>query len=391
MLGLGWSLVVKLRKILKISKIQNGRNYHVSAKLYQSQGNNSTTILSQYSHSKSLLTTIELAKGVLEGKRSAIAKSITLVESSKKDDRIQAYHLIKYVTQARAEKEKLSTFRVGISGPPGAGKSTFIEALGTYLVPNNNVAVLAIDPSSYVSGGSILGDATRMTNLAHHPNAYIRGSPSRGTLGGVGRNTHEAIVLCESAGYNIVFVETVGVGQSETVVHDMVDMFVLLVSTGAGDELQGIKKGIVELADIILVNKSDGDLAVAARHTKTDYMSAVKVLRQKYEFWKPPVMACSSVTHDGIAEVWDTLTKFRKLMESTGEKEKLRRTQQKQWMWRIAYEELMTSLKSHSRVRRKMTELESKVMQGTITPGWAADELIATFLLPEEDEKNNEQ
>ncbi|RKP35816.1 ArgK protein [Dimargaris cristalligena] len=218
----------------------------------------------------------------------------------------------------------MRSFRIGLSGPPGVGKSTFIEAFGTLLTEQGyRLSVLAIDPSSILTGGSILGDKTRMPNLSRNTNAYIRPSPNRGTLGGVARNTHQSMLLCEAAGYNVCLVETVGVGQSETMVADMVDMFVLLVPPGGGDELQGMKKGIMEIADMVLVNKADGDLLNAARRAQIEYTSALKFMHHRFSSWRPPVLPVSSMQKEGLKEAWSSMLKFKNEFEADGSLEQV--------------------------------------------------------------------
>ncbi|ESO88474.1 hypothetical protein LOTGIDRAFT_193351 [Lottia gigantea] len=276
---------------------------------------------------------------------------------------------------------KQTTFRIGLSGPPGAGKSTFIEAFGKYLTSKNHkVAVLAVDPSSSTTGGSLLGDKTRMPELSCDDNAYIRPSPSCGTLGGVTRTTNEAIVLCEGTGFDVVIVETVGVGQSEFAVADMVDIFCLLIPPAGGDELQGIKKGIVEVADIVIVNKSDGDLIPAARRIQTEYISALKFMRKRSKVWKPKVTRISSFTKDGIPELWDTLSEYRKVMVESTEFTTRRQKQLKIWMWNHIKDNILDVFCENHKVEDKLPMLENLVMKGAVTPGFAADLLLRDFI-----------
>jgi len=261
-----------------------------------------------------------LAEQVRAGDRRALARAITVVESTRSDHRLVATELLDAVLGATG-----AATRVGISGAPGSGKSTFIEALGTNLVAaDHRVAVLAVDPSSARSGGSILGDKTRMEELSRSPQAFIRPSPSGGTLGGVARRTREALLLCEAAGFDVVLVETVGVGQSEVAVAGMVDVFCLLLAPAAGDELQGVKRGIVELADVIVVNKSDGELVTAATRTTADYRNAAHFLRPRHAGWTPRVLQVSAVLGDGIDAVWDAIATLRELLHGTGELARLR-------------------------------------------------------------------
>ena len=274
-----------------------------------------------------------LFQDLIQGNRAALAQSITLIESTLKASKIEAQNLLSLVN-AHVNANHNDTFRIGLSGPPGAGKSTFIEIFGTQLTERGHkVAVLAVDPSSARRGGSLLGDKTRMTELSRNPNAYIRPSPNRGHLGGVARTTNESILLCEAAGYDVVLVETVGVGQSEYLVADMVDAFCLILSPGGGDELQGIKRGIIELCDLVLINKCDGDLVPAGNRTKAEYTSALKLMQPKSEFWRTKVMKMSSKNDKGIDEAWDSLVEFKEVMISNGEFTRLRANQQKAWMW----------------------------------------------------------
>ncbi|XP_063192794.1 methylmalonic aciduria type A protein, mitochondrial isoform X4 [Chroicocephalus ridibundus] len=266
----------------------------------------------------------KLYNGLIQGHRACLAEAITLVESTQSRKKKIAQVLLQKVLSYHREQEKLNqgkplAFRVGLSGPPGAGKSTFIECFGKMLTERKyKVSVLAVDPSSSTSGGSLLGDKTRMTELSRDMNAYIRPSPTRGTLGGVTRTTNEAILLCEGGGYDVVLVETVGVGQSEFAVADMVDMFILLLPPAGGDELQGIKRGIIEMADLVAINKADGDLVVPARRIQAEYVSAMKLLRKRSKVWRPKVMRISAKTGEGISDMWDKMTEFRDLMLTSG-------------------------------------------------------------------------
>src|SRR5829696_4993615 len=256
----------------------------------------------------------ELAQEVIAGDRRALARAITLAESTRPDHRAEAEALLAEVLPRSG-----AAVRVGISGAPGAGKSTLIEALGTHLVAEGQrVAVLAVDPSSTRSGGSILGDKTRMEQLTRSPDAFVRPSPTGGTLGGVARRTREAMLLCEAAGFDVVLVETVGVGQSEVKVAAMVDLFLVIVAPGGGDELQGIKRGIMELADLVVVNKADGDLAPAARQAEADHRHALGLLRPRFEGWRPPVLSCSARTGTGVDAVWAAVLEHRSTLERTG-------------------------------------------------------------------------
>ncbi|XP_074651368.1 methylmalonic aciduria type A homolog, mitochondrial-like isoform X2 [Tubulanus polymorphus] len=288
--------------------------------------------------------------------------------------------LTKVLKRPRTNPDLKNTFRIGLSGPPGAGKSTFIERFGKFLTSQGQkVAVLAVDPSSSTTGGSLLGDKTRMPELSCDMNAYIRPSPTSGNLGGVARSTNEAIVLCEGAGYNYILVETVGVGQSEYAVADMVDMFCLLIPPAGGDELQGIKKGIVEMADVIVINKSDGDLMPAARRIQTEYSSALRLLRLRSKTWRPKVTRISSKTGDGITQLWDIMEDYLEVMTTSGELVHKREKQRTIWMWNQIKDNILHLFQQHPAVRAKYSSLEEKVLSGVITPGFAADVLLKEF------------
>ncbi|CAN9510271.1 unnamed protein product [Ophioblennius macclurei] len=327
----------------------------------------------------------KLYDGLIGGQRASLAESITLVETQHPRKKELAQVLLQRVLAYRTEQEgrnggKPVAFRVGLSGPPGAGKSSFIEVVGKMLTGRGHkLAVLAVDPSSCTTGGSLMGDKTRMTELSRDMSAFIRPSPASGTLGGVTRTTNEAIVLCEGAGYDIVLVETVGVGQSEFAVADMVDMFVLLIPPAGGDELQGIKRGIIEKADLVVVTKSDGDLVVPARRIQAEYTSALKLLRKKSKSWNPKVVRASSHTNEGIPEVWAKIESYRDGMLSSGELQLRRRAQQKVWMWSLIQENVLCHFQSHPGVREALPRLEERVTQGVISPGLAADVLLKAF------------
>ncbi|XP_005525657.1 PREDICTED: methylmalonic aciduria type A protein, mitochondrial [Pseudopodoces humilis] len=326
-----------------------------------------------------------LYHGLIQGHRACLAEAITLVESTQSRKKKVAQVLLQKVLSYHREQEKLNqgkplAFRVGLSGPPGAGKSTFIECFGKMLTERKHkVSVLAVDPSSSTSGGSLLGDKTRMTELSRDMNAYIRPSPTSGTLGGVTRTTNEAILLCEGGGYDVVLVETVGVGQSEFAVADMVDMFILLLPPAGGDELQGIKRGIIEMADLVAINKADGDLVVPARRIQAEYVSAMKLLRKRSKVWRPKVMRISAKTGEGISDMWDKMTEFRELMLTSGELVAKRRKQQKVWMWNLIQENMLEHFRSHLAVKDKIPLLEEKVLKGVLSPGLAADLLLKAF------------
>ena len=281
------------------------------------------------------------------GDRRALARAITLVESTRPDHRDAATALLANLT---AEGD--NTIRVGISGVPGVGKSTFIERLGNHVIDEGHrVAVLAVDPSSTVSGGSILGDKTRMPELTAREEAFIRPSPAGKTLGGVTRRTREAILLCEAAGFDVVIVETVGVGQSETAVADMTDMFVLLLLPGGGDELQGIKRGIIELADLVVVNKADGEMVQAAGRAAADYQNALQFMRPRQDDWEVPVQTCSALTGANIAEVWSTIREFHREMSTRGAVAERRAEQARSWMWSEAAESLLDEVRGHPEIK----------------------------------------
>ena len=318
----------------------------------------------------------ELATAVCAGDRRALARAITLVESTRSDHRGDAARLLAAIMPATG-----GAVRVGISGAPGAGKSTFIEALGMHLVRSGHrPAVLAVDPSSTRTGGSILGDKTRMEELGRTPQAYIRPSPSSGSLGGVARRTREALLLCEAAGFDVVLVETVGVGQSEVAVAGMVDLFLLLLAPAGGDELQGVKRGIVEMADVIVVNKADGDLWPAATRTAADYANAAHFMRPRSSAWQPRVLSCSALLQEGIDAVWSTIVEHRAALEGVGEIATLRADQASQWMWSEISESLVERLRADADVATRIDVLDREVRAGTMAPTAAAQEILAGFL-----------
>jgi LAO/AO transport system kinase len=315
-----------------------------------------------------------LAQGVLDGDRRSLARAITLAESTRPDHRADAEALL-----ATLLPHTGGAVRIGISGAPGAGKSTFIEALGMHVVEREHrVAVLAVDPSSTRSGGSILGDKTRMEQLTRSPDAFVRPSPTSGTLGGVARRTREVLLLCEAAGFDVVLVETVGVGQSEVAVAAMVDLFLVLVSPGAGDELQGIKRGIMELADLVVVNKADGDLAPAAHATAADYANALHLVRPRTPSWSPRVLTSSALTGTGIAEVWGAVGDYRRAVAA--ELVAQRADQARAWMWSEVTDALVDSLRADPDVAALATRLETEVAQGLATPTAAALQLLGRYL-----------
>ncbi|MEQ8719373.1 MAG: methylmalonyl Co-A mutase-associated GTPase MeaB [Acidimicrobiales bacterium] len=322
-----------------------------------------------------MTTAADYVDGVLAGDRTWIGRAITLVESTRADHRQLASEVLAGLVTHSGDAH-----RVGITGVPGVGKSTFIDALGSQLTgAGHRVAVLAVDPSSTVSGGSILGDKTRMARLSVDPAAFIRPSPAAGTLGGVTRTTRETMVVLEAAGHDVVLVETVGVGQSETVVASMVDMFCVLALPGAGDELQGIKKGVLELADMIAVNKADGPGVTAARQAVRDYRAALRLLRPTSPSWDPPVLACSALTGDGLDDFWETVERHRETLTGTGEFDERRRRQQLQWMWSMVEDRLVERLRADPAVAAVVARVEPGVMEGTKAASVAAEEILSAF------------
>lgn len=317
-----------------------------------------------------------LAKGVLDGNRRALARAITLIESTRTDHRAAASALLQRLTPHAGD-----SVRLGISGVPGVGKSTFVEALGNHVIDaGHRVAVLTVDPSSAISGGSILGDKTRMEELSRRREVYIRPSPSGNTLGGIARRSREAMLLCEAAGFDVIIVETVGVGQSETRVAEMTDMFVLLLLPGGGDELQGIKRGIMELADLVLVNKADGDLQAAARRSMAEYRGALQLLHPRSANWKVTVRTCSARDGTGIAETWKTVLSYRDTLQASGEFDTRRAAQARAWMWSEVNDSLVTALQGDPEVRRQIPALEAAVTAGRLPPTLAARQLLELFL-----------
>lgn len=314
-----------------------------------------------------------LAAGVRARDRRALAKAITLVESVRADHQGAAQRLLELVLP-----ETGAAVRVGVTGVPGAGKSTFIEALGLYLIEQGKrVAVLAVDPSSARSGGSILGDKTRMSRLSVMPEAFIRPSPSGGSLGGVARRTREAMLVCEAAGYDVILVETVGVGQSEFTVASMVDFFLVLMLPGAGDELQGIKKGILEIADALAVNKCDGDNVRRAQHAAAEYTGALRLFRHVSANWDPPVLTVSALEASGMDRIWATIEEHRARLTASGELAARRRAQQHDWLWSMLRDGLEEHFRGREDVRRLLPELEAAVVAARITPTEAARRLLA--------------
>ena len=318
---------------------------------------------------------VSLIEGIRAGDRRSLARAITFAESTRAEHRVIADAVLEAVLPATG-----NAVRIGISGPPGVGKSTFIEAFGKHIInQGHQLAVLAVDPSSRRTGGSILGDKTRMGELVNRPEAFIRPSPGGTQLGGVARRTREAMLLCEAAGFDVVVVETIGVGQSEVAVSDMVDLFALLVSPGGGDELQGIKRGIMELADLVIVNKADGDLAAAAARTRGDYASAVHLLRPKWNAWSTEVLACSALNGIGVSEVWDAVTAFRTAVTADGELLEARSAQATAWLWSEIGDTLIDRFRSDAKVATLLSGIETSVAAGQITPAKAALQLLEAF------------
>jgi LAO/AO transport system kinase len=312
-----------------------------------------------------------LANDLRAGNRAALARAITLIESRRGDHQAAARDLVQALL-----RETGKAIRVGITGSPGVGKSTTIDALGMFLIERGHkVAVLAVDPSSARTGGSILGDKTRMARLSASDNAYIRPSPASGTLGGVAAKTREAMLLCEAAGFDVVLVETVGIGQSETAVCDMTDFFLALMLPGAGDELQGIKKGLVELADMIAVNKADGDNIKRANLAAGEYRGALHILTPRSEHWHPPVLTYSALAGTGIDTIWQKILDHRTAMNASGEFDARRRDQQVKWMWSMFEQLTMARLRSDASVRAKVKRIETEVAAGRISPALAAEQI----------------
>jgi LAO/AO transport system kinase len=319
----------------------------------------------------------DLAQRLRSGDRAALARAITLVESRRGDHRRVAQALIQTLAPGAG-----AAMRVGITGVPGVGKSTLIDALGSNLTAGGRrIAVLAVDPSSKSSGGSILGDKTRMARLAVDPNAFIRPSPSAGTLGGVAARTREAMVLCEATGFDILLIETVGVGQSETAVADMTDFFLVLTLPGAGDELQGIKKGIIEQADMVAVNKADADPA-RARQAAAEYGSALRILAPASPDWTPPVRLVSGLANQGLIEMWGEIERHRAAMSASGELRRKRARQQIKWMWALLEEGLMRQALDNGAVKAKLAEIERAVGQGALAPEAAAEQILVLAKSP---------
>jgi len=318
-----------------------------------------------------------LAASLVAGDRRALARAITLIESVRPDHEAEAEALLAAILPRAG-----GAIRLGITGAPGVGKSTFIEAFGQHLIAGGKrVAVLAVDPSSRRGGGSILGDKTRMTELSRDQRAFIRPSPAGTTLGGVARRTRESLLLCEAAGFEVVLVETVGVGQSEVAVADMVDMFVLLLGPGGGDELQGIKRGIMELADLVVVTKADGDLAGPAAIAAGEVMGALRLMRRRGEAWRPETLLCSALEKRGLGDILDAVLRYRASLGTEGLGRK-RAEQARAWMWTEIGDGLMNALKAHPAATALLPALEAEVLAGRKTPSAASRAALAAFAAP---------
>jgi LAO/AO transport system kinase len=319
-------------------------------------------------------TVAELAAATRSGDRSALARAITLVESTRVDHREKAQQLLLELMPDAGR-----AMHVGITGVPGVGKSTSIEALGMHLISQGHrVAVVAVDPSSTRTGGSILGDKTRMARLAVHNDAYIRPAPTSGTLGGVARATRETMVLLEAAGFDVILVETVGVGQSEVAVANMVDTFVFLTLARTGDQLQGIKKGVLELADVIVVNKADGAHATEAKKAARELSGAIRLIYPREVLWRPPVLTMSALEGSGLTELWDTVLEHRRVLTEAGEFEARRRAQQVDWTWSMVRDAVLDRVLTHPEVKKIRGAIEQRVRDGELTPTLAAQQILDT-------------
>lgn len=325
----------------------------------------------------------ETVQAIRDGDRRSLARAITQIESTRESDRERGQSILEALVAKSGE-----AIRVGITGPPGVGKSTFIEALGLKLVEaGKRVAVLAVDPSSPVTGGSILGDKTRMERLSVRPEAFIRPSPSSGSLGGVAHRTREVMLLCEAAGYDVVLIETVGIGQSEVAVASMVDFFLVLLLPAGGDELQGIKKGVVELADALVVNKADGATRDVAERTRVDYASALDLIRPSEDGWRPRALLASALEDQGIEEVWQAVEEHRATIEASGALARIRREQARAWMWKLIDEGLAKAFRSQPGMATAIERAEGSVQAQQTTPAAAARSLLRRFLAAATDDE----
>jgi LAO/AO transport system kinase len=326
-------------------------------------------------HEAAISDVADLARGIRAHERAVIARAITLIESRRADHQKAARRLVQDLLPSTGK-----AIRVGITGAPGVGKSTTIDALGTFLTgKGHQVAVLAVDPSSARSGGSILADKTRMPRLAADANAFVRPSPASGTLGGVAAKTREAMLICEAAGYDVVLVETIGTGQSETMVADMTDFFLVLMLPGAGDELQGLKKGVVEIADMIAINKADGDNVKRAKAAAAEYSAALHILSPRSPNWSPPVVTYSALTGAGIAELWQNILDHRERTSKAGEFDARRCKQQVKWMWAMLEDRVFARLKSDPALKAKLPRIEAAVAAGRMSPAVAVEEIASAL------------
>ncbi len=350
---------------------------HHDSALNVTQGVEDQPIVNPYFKRKKrrALSTDEYVEGILAGNITILSQAITLIESNKPDHYAQAQEIIE-----RCLPHAGKSVRIGITGVPGAGKSTFIEAIGGMVASlRHRLAVLAIDPSSERSGGSILGDKTRMESISSNPDIFIRPSPSAGSLGGVARKTRETIVLCEAAGYDVIFIETVGVGQSETAVHSMVDMFMMLQISGAGDELQGIKRGIMEMADMMVITKADGENIHKAELAKVQYQGALHLFPMPESGWRPKVYTCSSVAQTGLEEVWKGVEEYLDHIQANGYYEAHRNQQNKYWMYESINEVLKSSFYQNPAIAERIEEVEQRVLDAKLSSFIAAKELLDVY------------
>jgi LAO/AO transport system kinase len=326
-------------------------------------------------HQPAIPDLADLARGIRAQERSVIARAITLIESRRADHQKAARRLVQDILPSTGK-----AIRVGITGAPGVGKSTTIDALGTFLTgKGHKVAVLAVDPSSARTGGSILADKTRMPRLAADANAFVRPSPASGTLGGVAAKTREAMLICEAAGYDVVLVETIGTGQSETMVADMTDFFLVLMLPGAGDELQGLKKGVIEIADMMAINKADGDNVRRAKAAAAEYRAALHILTPRSPNWSPPVVTYSALTGAGIADLWGNILDHRERMSKAGELDARRREQQVKWMWAMLEDRVFARLKSDAALKARLPRIEAAVAAGRMSPAMAVEEIASAL------------
>lgn len=350
---------------------------HHDSALNVAQGVEDQPVVNPYfvRRKRRVMTTDEYVAGILEGNITILAQAITLIESNNPTHYAQAQDIIE-----RCLPHSGKSVRIGITGVPGAGKSSFIEAVGNMVTSyNHKLAVLAIDPSSERSGGSILGDKTRMESICHNPNIFVRPSPSAGSLGGVARKTRETIVLCEAAGYDVIFIETVGVGQSETAVHSMVDMFMMLQISGAGDELQGIKRGIMEMADMMVITKADGENVTKAELAKAQYQGALHLFPLPDSEWRPKVYTCSSHEGTGLAEVWQGVEQYLQHIELNGYFTANRNRQNKYWMYETINETLKSSFYNNPEIEARMADVEQRVLDAKLSSFIAAKELLDIY------------